>query len=133
MHVVIRLWLAIYCLKAILSRVFMSKTPLERLSDTVTESHKKIQNDFESINPVVSVTTKMRGVGIPADVMMIDCLVTKRRILIVLNDEQPDSFSYQFCMKEEDPLDQFMVLPLTDLTETLIYDWIAGYFSENKD
>lgn len=109
----------------------MSKTPLEILSDTVTESHKKIQNDFEMINPVVSVTTKMRTVGIPADVMMIDCLQTKKRILIVLNDEQPDSFSYQFCMKEEDPLDQFTALPLSDLTETLLYDWMAGYFSEH--
>jgi len=107
----------------------MSKSPLELLSDIITESHKQIQNDFKAINPVVSVTTKMRLIGIPSDIITIDCLATRKRILIVLNDGQPQKVNYQFCMKDDDPEDTFTALPLCDVTQKCLYDWMASYFS----
>lgn len=107
----------------------MNKEPLELLSDLVTEAHTKIQADFSDINPVVSVSRKMRSVGIPADVMMVDCLKSGKRILIILNDTQPNAFSHQFCMKDEDPSDDFTLQSIDTLSSKLLYEWMRDYFS----
>lgn len=106
----------------------MEKTPLETLSDLVTEAHTNIQADTD-INPVVSVTQKMRSAGFAADVMMIDCLKTKRRLLIILHDSQPDSLNYQRCMIDKDPGDEYLSLPLNQLTADWLYQLIADYFA----
>lgn len=108
----------------------MKKSPLELLSDFVTDAHTKIQKNYQDINPVVSVSRKMRSVGIPADAMTIDCLKSRKRILIVLHDEHADTFSYQFCMKDEDPSDSFIRLALDELSIDLLYEWMSEYFSE---
>jgi len=71
----------------------------------------------------------MRSIGIPSDIITIDCLATKKRILIVLNDGQPQKVNYPFCMKDDDPEDIFTVFPISNVTQKCLYDWMASYFS----
>jgi len=102
---------------------------LELLSDRASAAHAQIQQDFKTINPVIGVNRGMRTIGIPADAMTIDCLVTDRRILLVLHDELPDSVRLQYTMRNDDPADEFKVVPLAELTESALYCWMRDYFS----
>ncbi len=107
----------------------MSQTPLEILSDRATEAHARIQQDFQTINPVVGLHRGMRDIGFPADTMTIDCLKTHRRIILVLHDNQPEIVSYQFAYRDKDPDDEFQAIAFNELSTQMIYDWIVSYFS----
>ncbi len=71
----------------------------------------------------------MRDSGFPADIMTIDCLKTGKRIILILNDNNPDILSYQFSYKAADPEGDFQQLSFDKLSTQLLYDWIASYFS----
>jgi len=111
----------------------LSDQPLSILSDTAAEAHVRIQTDFENINPVVSVSQKMRTQGIPVDMMTIDCLKTGKRIILILHDEQPDIVSYQFSFKDKDPDNKFEIIQLSELTTQTLYEWIKNYFSNTAN
>ena len=106
----------------------MTTTKLATLCDKATEAHRRIQQDFDNIDPVVGVTQNMRASGIPADVMMIDCLRTGKRIILVLHDHQPDLISYQFAFKDKDPGDNFEEQIFDQLTVNTLYNWMKDYF-----
>jgi hypothetical protein len=99
------------------------------LSDITSQAHEKIQLDFKDINPVISVMQGMRKTGIPADVLTIDCLVTHKRILIVLHDSHPDIIRYQFIFIDQDPGDDYKEVVSTDVTSAIVYGWIKDYFT----
>jgi hypothetical protein len=101
---------------------------LEALCDLTTAAHTRIQQDFETINPVVSVSQKMRTTGIPVDAMTIDCLKSGKRIIIILHDQQPEILSYQFTFKDKDPAGNFEEIPFTEFSEATIYAWMKDYF-----
>lgn len=107
----------------------MTADPLKRLSDIASNAHARVQSTYEHINPVVEVRRGMRDAGIPADVMTIDCLRSRRRILLVLHDEEPGSLLYQFVTLEEEMSPEFRRIPLGDVSEDTLVDWIKGYFS----
>ena len=102
---------------------------LDKLWDLATEAHTSIQKDFANIDPVVGVTQNMRKHGVPADVMTIDCLRTRKRILIILHDEQPNIISYQFAFMDTDPEGEFEQMAVDDCSVKTLYQWIHGYFS----
>lgn len=102
---------------------------LNRLSEVLTEAHAQIQRDFTSLNPVVGINRQMRGSGIAADVVTIDCLVSNRRILIILQDAKPNVASYQFGMRDEDPAGGYNTIALSALTVDLVYKWVRDYFA----
>ncbi|TQV87600.1 hypothetical protein [Aliikangiella coralliicola] len=108
----------------------MSQPPLEILSDRLTEAHGRIQHDFQNINPIVGLSRKMRDIGFPSDTLTIDCLKTRRRIILILHDEQPDIVSYQFTGIDKDPDEEFEAIAFNELTTQVIYDWIKSYFSK---
>lgn len=99
------------------------------LSEIASQAHEKIQLDFSHINPVIGVMQGMRKMGIPADVMTIDCLASNKRILIVLHDELPDIIRYQYTFLDQDPGDDYLQLESAQVTHTTIYDWIKEYFT----
>jgi len=105
-------------------------TPLSQIYDFVAEAHANIQRDFSYIDPVVGVITKMRTVGIQADAITIDCLKTGKRILLVCHDAQPDIINLQFCLRNEDPSDDFDNIPIKDVTTKQLYDWMVLNFSK---
>lgn len=99
------------------------------LSEIASEAHEKIQLDFKDINPVTGVMQGMRKMGIPADVLTIDCLVTNKRILVILHDEHPGMMRYQFSYIDQDPSDDFIDIASAEVTSDVIYGWIKEYFS----
>jgi len=106
----------------------LSKKILEIVSDFASEAHAKIQTDFADINPVIGLNLGMRNVGIPADAITIDCLKTGKRIIIVLDDRQPDVVQYQFSYKAQDPDEKFESLSISDLSILVFYTWMKDYF-----
>lgn len=107
----------------------MDNTPLSKIYDAVTLAHANIQQDFKHIDPIVGVITSMRKVGIQADAMTIDCLKTGQRILLVFHDHQPELVSYQFGKRDEDPADDFQIIPFQSLTPQQLYQWMKDSFS----
>jgi len=107
----------------------MKEELIYQLADIAGAAQVKIQQDFKHIDPIVGISRHMRKSGFPIDAMMIDCLSTGKRILILLNDEKPECVSYQFCFKDKDPELEFDELPLKEIDETKIYSWIQQYFA----
>lgn len=112
--------------------IFLNKQ-LETLCDIATESHTRIQQDFKEINPIIGVNQKMREVGMPADVVTIDCSKSGKRIILILHDQQPDIISYQFSFKDKDPDKKFENIQFNELTPDKLYNWIKGYFSSTTN
>ena len=106
----------------------MSKKILEIVSDFASEAHAKIQKDFADINPVIGLNLGMRDAGIPADAITSDCLKTGKRIIIVLDDRQPDVVQYQFSYKAKDPDEKFDTLSISNLSIQTFYNWMKDYF-----
>jgi hypothetical protein len=98
------------------------------LSEVASEAHLRIQQDFADMNPVIGVMQGMRRMGIPADVMSIDCLQTRKRILIVLHDEHPGLIQYQYTFIDQDPGDDYQAVKNTDFNADMLYHWISEYF-----
>ena len=107
----------------------MSEEKLETVCDIVTESHRRIQQDFKDINPIVGVIQHMRKSGVPADAMTIDCSKSDKRIILILHDHEPNIISYQFTFKDIEPDDKFDQIRFDEFTADKVYDWIKGYFS----
>ena len=110
----------------------ISNPALLSLSDIASQAHEKIQQDFEYINPVISIMQGMRNTGIPADVMAIDCLTSNKRIIIVLHDDFPNLIRYQFTFSDQDPIDDYQQAAASDVTSETIYGWIKDYFTVLK-
>lgn len=107
----------------------MSEEALKSLSDMASEAHARIQQAHEDINPVIGVRQGMRDVGIPADAMTVDCLTTRRRILIVLHDENPEYLMYQFTTIDEEMTNNFQQMARKNVTSDVLFEWIENYFS----
>lgn len=110
----------------------MEDRPIKRICDAVEVAHAKIQKDFIHLNPVVGLINRMRDHGIPADLMTIDCLKSGKRILLVVHDSQPEIANYQFCLRDEDPGDEFESIAIESLTAQQLYDWMKETFSASK-
>ena len=102
--------------------------PLAILSDLVTDAHTNIQADFTDLDPIVGVSQQMRRAGIAADLMTIDCLRSGKRIIMVLQDQQPDLVHYQFSFRDQDPAANFEQMPLADVSVKTLYHWMSHYF-----
>mgnify|MGYP003655715145 CR=1 FL=1 len=107
----------------------MAEDPLKTLSDMASDAHAGIQQTYEHLNPVIEVRRGMREAGIPADVMTIDCLRTRRRILLILHDDEPGMLLYQFVTLEDEMGETFERMPLAQVNQQTLVDWIKGYFS----
>jgi len=107
----------------------LEDSPIKQLCDVVEQAHLKIQDDFENINPIVGVNKQMRTIGIPTDLMTIDCLKSGKRILLVLHDAEPEVAKYQFCLRDEDPANEFESIAIENLTVQQLYDWMKHNFS----
>ena len=106
----------------------MLSKSLALLSDTATEAHARIQQDFKHMDPIVGVNQSMRSSGVPADLMTRDCLKSGKRIIMILHDQQPDIISYQFSYKDKDPGEDFERIQLSELTSKTLYGWMKDYF-----
>jgi len=108
----------------------MSDDPLKALSEQASKAHEKIQQRQQHINPVVGIRRGLRDSGIPADVMTIDCLRTRRRIMLVLHDGEPGTLLYQFIRLDENPGDDYQRKALSDVNCETLLNWMQDYFSD---
>jgi len=46
-----------------------------------------------------------------------------------LHDARPEIAQYQFCLRDEDPADEFESIAIESLTAQLLYDWMKKTFS----
>ncbi len=60
--------------------------------------------------------------------MTIDCLASKKRILVVLHDELPELIRYQFTFSDQDLSDDYQQLASDEVMSETIYGWIKEYF-----
>jgi len=77
---------------------------------------------------VLEVRRGMRDSGIPADVMTIDCLRTRRRITLILHDNQPGVLLYQFVTIDDGVGDEFQGMALSEVSAQTLVDWMQDYF-----
>ena len=108
----------------------MSNKPLQTLSDIASEAHTLVQQADNHLNPVVAVRRGMRDAGIPADAMTIDCLQSRRRILLVLHDQQPDALLFQFTRMDDDGDPSLSGMPLNDMTSDSLVIWIQQWLAK---
>lgn len=108
----------------------MADDPLQSLSDLASEAHARIQQAHEHINPVIEVRQGMRNSGIPADVMTIDCLRTRRRIVLILHDEDSGTLLFEFIGMDEEAGGPFRRMPLTEVSSDTLFSWMEDYFSD---
>ncbi|OEY65419.1 hypothetical protein [Marinobacter sp. X15-166B] len=106
----------------------MSEDPLKTLSELASEAHARVQAAHQHINPVVEVRRGMRDAGIPADVMTLDCLRTRRRITLILHDNQPGLLLYQFITIDEEVGQKFQQIALREVTVDTLVGWLQEYF-----
>lgn len=106
----------------------MPEDPLKTLSDMASDAHARIQAAHQHINPVIEVRRGMRDSGIPADVITIDCLRTRRRITLILHDQQPGTVLYQFVTMDAEVGNDFRQMPLSEMDVSILFDWIQDYF-----
>ena len=102
---------------------------LKILCHLATEAHERVQLNHADIEPIVGVHHKMRDAGLPADVMTIDCCKNRERIILILNDDQPDLINYQFLYKEQDPDADFQQLAFGDSSSGTLYERMSHYFA----
>lgn len=107
----------------------MKDKRLHTLCDIATEAHSWIQRDFKEINPIVGVNQKMRENGVPADAMTIDCLKSRKRIILILHDQHPDIISYQLSFMDKDPDNKHEHIQFNEFTTKKLYNLIKSYFS----
>lgn len=108
----------------------MSSPALETLSDLTETAHARLQEQYADINPMVSLRSGMREVGIPADMINVDCLQTRRRILLILHDEYPDSLLYQFTDLDQEAGNDFQQVAFNEVTVDTLFAWMRDYFAE---
>lgn len=106
----------------------MSEDPLKAFSDIVGEAHARIQAANQHINPVVEVRRGMRDAGVPADVVTLDCLRTRRRITFILHDRHPGMLLYQFVTIDDEVGNDFQQMAVDDMTVAALFDWMQDYF-----
>ncbi|WP_166263516.1 hypothetical protein [Marinobacter caseinilyticus] len=106
----------------------MAEDPLKALSDKTSEAHARIQEAHQHINPVVGVRRGMRDVGIPADAITLDCLRTRRRIMLILHDEEPGTLLCQFGTLDEEASAEFQRVTLAEVKVETLFDWMQDYF-----
>ncbi|TVP56773.1 MAG: hypothetical protein EA349_07610 [Halomonadaceae bacterium] len=107
----------------------MSEDALKVLSELTSDAHAQIQLHSD-LNPVVEVRRGQRDGGMPADVMTIDCLQSRRRILLILHDHEPGVLLHQFMTMDEDVGAELQRMPLSDLTVATLVGWMENHFTE---
>ena len=85
-----------------------------QLADIAALAQKTIQSQSQ-IDPIISINRQMRKQGFTTDVLTIDHLATNCRILFIIQDQQPNTVSYQCTQIDSEPAAQYQQMPLTKM------------------
>lgn len=106
----------------------MTDDALKTLSDFATDAHTQLQQGDSGINPVIGLRRGLRDGGFPADVITIDCLQNKKRIVLILHDQHPGQLIYQFATMEDEDTAGFQQLAFDQVNPALLLKWMLDYF-----
>lgn len=99
-----------------------------QLADVAGVAQIDFQKAHQHCDPVIGIMRSMRDAGFAADAITIDCLLSGKRILLILHDSTPDVVDYLFGYRDVDPDMNFNKISLTDLNAKQFYDWMKDYF-----
>lgn len=94
------------------------------ISDLAQLAQAQIQQDHSDIDPVIAINHGLRKSGFTADALTIDNIKTDKRILMTFHDDKQDMVDYEFGIASQDPKFEFKQIPLKELTQQKLYDWM---------
>jgi hypothetical protein len=110
----------------------VNEDKIYQLADIAAAAQTQIKQDFSNLDPVINISRAMRKSGFPADTMTIECLTSKKRILFIYHDDQPQQLKRQYGYSDQDPGEDYMNVPLEEFTRDKIVNWIKAYFLEGR-
>jgi len=111
----------------------VNEDKIYQLADIAAAAQTQIQNAFSNLDPVVNISRAMRKSGFPADTMTIECLTSKKRILFIYHDDQPQQLKLQYGYSDQDPGEEYIYVSLEEFTQDNIVNWIKAYFLKDSD
>lgn len=102
------------------------------LSDIASEAQLHFQEQYQDIDPIIGINRGMRDRGFPADLMLIDCPKSKKRITFLLNDNEPHTVGYQFGLTDQDPSNNFDKISLDEISASTITTLMINYLTKSQ-
>lgn len=99
------------------------------LGDLAEAAQKDIQAEFPEVNPIIGINRGLRKSGFPADLMTIDDLKSRKRIILMMHDLKPDTLGFQLSTIDEDPGTQFDNWPIERVNQAQFRTWIIELFA----
>ena len=93
-----------------------------RLGDIAALAQLQFQQDYSDIDPVIGINRQMRKQGFAVDILTIDCIVSKKRLMILFEDAFPLRVKYQASTVDGDPGMEFSNIALSELDQRKFYD-----------
>ena len=95
----------------------MSDTLVYKLADIAQTAQQKFQQQNGQVDPIIGISSNLRKRGFGADILTIDTLNSKLRLLFLVADDQPDQVGWLVNVKKQEPSLDFQYLPVQDFTE----------------
>ena len=108
----------------------MLKTDIFELSARAEKAQLIVQSRHQNLDPVIGVNRSMRKRGFPVDLITIDCLLTQRRVTMMLDDTKVGRVFYRFETVDADQHIAFSELEFARVTSDRIANWIIGVFTQ---
>lgn len=108
----------------------MLKQDIFELSTRAEKAQLAVQSRHQNLDPVIGVNRSMRKQGYPVDLITIDCLLTQRRVTMMLDDTKVGSLFYRFETVNVDQQIAFSELAFALVTSERIADWIIEAFTQ---
>ena len=96
-----------------------------QISDIASVAQARVQQAYNDIDPIINISHQMRQAGFAADTLTIERQQTKKRILMIFDDQDPDTVLVELGYSNEDPRMTFTAFALKDLSETLLFNWMV--------
>jgi hypothetical protein len=112
--------------------ILVDEDKIYQLADIAAAAQAQIQDTFSNLDPVVNISRAMRKSGFPADTMTIECLTSKKRILFIYHDDQPQQLKLQYGYSDQDPGEDYITMYLDEFTQANVASWIKAYFLKDR-
>ena len=96
-----------------------------QISDIASLAQASVQQAYADIDPIINISHQMRQAGFAADTLTIERQQTQKRILMIFDDQDPDTVLVELGYSNEDPRMTFTAFALKDLSETLLFNWMV--------
>jgi hypothetical protein len=107
------------------------KKALHDLSEIVAKANDLFYEKFTHIDTLMGIMDKtLRAQGMQADAITIDCITLKKKIVLLIHDDKPDTVDIALGNKDGDIYSSSQY-PLKDLSASAILDIMTSNFADN--